>query len=105
MTDFKRGDTWEFTGPLDFTPTNPANLTGWTIKSQGRKDDGTLVQEFQVEITDSVNRVIRHYAPATSTMVWPIGQMLIDVECIDPDGRVISTRTTKVQIVVDITRA
>lgn len=102
--NFKRGDTWLFIGPLDFSQGNPETLAGWTIESQGRKKDGTLIQDFEVEITDPVNRIIRHHAPFADTRVWSVGPMFLDVQCTDPDGVVTSTETVRVDVIDDQTR-
>lgn len=100
----KRGDTWDFSGPLLDAAGEPWNLTGWAVASQLRTPAGALIQGFTCTVLDAPNGVIRVQASATDTAAWPIGRALTDVQLTSPDGAVVSTTTVAFDVVTDVTQ-
>lgn len=100
----KRGDTFE----LNMTLENQGiaiDLTGWTIASQVRAGDDSLVDDLTVTITDAAAGQVTVSATAAETEQWPTGQLDWDIEFTDPSGAVSSSDTITVTVVKDITRA
>lgn len=101
---FKRGDTFDFSGPVQVTEsgTPVADFTGWTARSQVRSASGVLVSDLTVTWLDRVPGTIR--LVDSSTTDWPIGTVSMDVEFVAPDGTRVSTDTRTINVVGDITQ-
>lgn len=100
----KRGDSWDFSGPLLDAAGEPWDLSGWSVASQLRSPAGELIQTFTCTVLNAPNGVIRIAAPAASTGDWPIGRALIDVQLTHLDGSVVSTSTVAIEVIADVTR-
>ena len=102
----KRGDTFELSGVIDvkhqwqLVP----DLTGWVGKSQLRKQSGELIADLVFSWINATQRVcnIKH---SGSTADWPICVAQMDIEMTSPDGHIVSTQTTDINIAKDVTRA
>ena len=99
----KRGDTFSLNFTLE-NDGNPVSMVGWTITSQARQSDDTLVQDFTVTITDVDNGEFTISSTDTETEVWPIGTLEVDVEFIESDTTVSSSETFYISVIKDITR-
>lgn len=95
----KRGDSFIFTGnSLLDNDGNKTPLTGWSIRSQIRSSDGSLIEELVVTIdTDTYSLY------STGTEDWPTSTLFWDVEYTTPDGVIFSTDTMAVKVTQDIT--
>lgn len=103
---FKRGDTFELSGVIDVKnqgQTAP-DLTGWTGKSQLRKQNGGLIANLVFKWVDATQRIcnIKHDG---STADWPICVAQMDIEMTSPDGHIVSTKTAEINIEKDVTHA
>ena len=103
---FKRGDTFEFTGAVDVKHQGQLvpDLTGWVGKSQLRKQNGLLIADLMFTWIDATQRIcnIKHNG---STADWAICVAQMDIEMTSPDGHIVSTQTTEINIAKDVTRA
>jgi hypothetical protein len=100
----KRGDTFELTLTLE-NDGNAVDITNFTIASQIRQQDDTLVQALTVTKIDPVNGQFTLTAVDTSTDDWPIANLEVDVEFIEADGTVSSSETFNINVLKDITRS
>lgn len=102
---FKRGDTFEFSGVIDVKHQGQLvpDLTGWTGKCQLRKQSGELIADL-VFTWIAAQRIcnIKHNG---STADWAICVAQMDIEMTSPDGHIVSTQTTEINIAKDVTRA
>jgi hypothetical protein len=101
---FKRGDTFDFSSLVQVTEVGVpvVDFTGWTARSQIRAPGGALVADLTVTwVTRNPGSVRLVF---TSTALWPIGSLSMDVEFVAPDGTVVSTETKTFTVVEDITR-
>ena len=94
---FKRGDTFSLQATA-----NGENITSWTIQSQIREPNGTLVSELTVTKTDAANGeyTLTH---AGSTSTWPLRMLYCDIQY-TVGGVVASTETFRIEVIEDITR-
>lgn len=99
----KRGDTFSLSSSVENEGV-AVDITGWTIESQVRQSDDTLVQALTVTITDAVNGLFTISATALQTESWPIASLLCDIEFTEPSGEVNSTETFTISVQKDITR-
>lgn len=100
----KRGDTWDFSGPLLDAAGEPWDLAGWSVASQLRSPAGELIQTFTCSVLDAPNGVIRLDAAAADTSGWPIGRAVFDVQLTHLDGSVVSTATVGIEVIADVTQ-
>ena len=102
----KRGDTFEFSGVIDVKHQGQPvpDLTGWVGKSQLRKQSGELIADLVFAWIDAAQRIfnIKHNG---STADWAVCLAQMDIEMTSPDGHIVSTQTTEINIVKDVTRA
>ena len=105
MTAFthKRGDTFELNSTLENEGV-PVDITNFTITSQVRQSDDTLVQALTVSVTDAVAGEFTISATAAETEVWEPGKLECDIEFVEPSGEVNSTETFAINVIKDITR-
>ena len=103
---FKRGDTFDFSGVIDVKHKGQLgpDLTGWTGKCQLRKQSGELIADLVFTWIDATQRIcnIKHNG---STAGWAICVAQMDIEMTSPDGHIVSTKTTEINISKDVTRA
>lgn len=103
--NFKRGDTFDFTGAVNITNPDgePISLVGWTVASTTVSQLTAQSFELQATWVDETNSAIRlRYADSTD---WPIGPMHIDVQFTAPDGTKVSTDTSMIMVMPDVTGA
>jgi hypothetical protein len=107
QVEHKQGDTFDLSGTIDVTLLDQPvlDLTGWTGRSQIRTPKGELVAELVFTWLDASQRLVRLSKPATQTLTWTLGNVLIDIELTSPTGDVVSTPTASLTIVRDNTRA
>lgn len=90
VTEFVRGDDWEFTGTIAAgTPPVPVDLTGCTIASQLRPepDSKTIILDWEITVLDETAGLVKFTADNTATTTVPAGEPLAwDIEVIDPAG-------------------
>lgn len=99
----KRGDTFELLSTVENEGV-AVDITNWTIASQARSDDDTILQTFTITKTDAANGVFTVGATATQTEAWALGNYSMDIEFIDASGEVNSTETFTLSVLRDITR-
>lgn len=93
----KVGDTFIITASVNF------DLTGWTIRSQLRGLDGSLLTDLVYEPNtfgeeESTYKLIRE-----NTTAWKPGVYHCDIEYTDPNGIIKSTETFQVNLARGIT--
>ena len=101
MLNFKRGDTFTTEAVL-VDGNTPTDLTGWSIRSQIRRNN-QLIDELVVDIVapEEGRYTMTSSAPTTN---WPIATLRSDIEYTTPTGQIISTDTYYINCVEDITR-
>lgn len=99
----KRGDTFAIACTIENAGV-AVDITGWTIASQARGTDDTILQTFTVTITDAATGSFSISATSTQTELWTIGNYSVDIEFIDDSGEVNSTETFTLSVIRDITR-
>ena len=99
----KRGDTMDFLFTAE-TSGVAIDLTGYTITSQARATDDTVLQSFTVTITDAANGQFTITATNAETELWSPGQYNMDIEFVDGSGTVVSTETFVLNVIADVTR-
>lgn len=103
--EFKRGATFDFSGPFTVTVDGVAlsDLTGWTGKCEIRTDNGELVASPTFTWVNAATRIGR--LRAVDTEDWPLGPVFLDIRLTSPTGDVVPTSTTRMEIVREVTRA
>lgn len=97
----KRGDTLSL--DLEVTQDNAAlDLTGYTITSQVRAKNGTLVADLTVAVTDAVQGELT--VSSEETQEWPLGPLPWDVEFNSGSTRW-SSATVIIEVLEDVTRS
>lgn len=99
----KRGDTFELSCSLE-NEGNPVDITNFTITSQVRSPDDTLLQPLTVTVTDAATGAFTLSATPTQTETWDTIQYLSDIEFVDGGGEVNSSETFTINVIKDITR-
>ena len=99
----KRGDTFELSASLENEGT-PVDLTNFTITSQIRDKDDSLLQPLTVTVTDAVNGEFTLSATAAETETWGVEQYQCDIEFVEGSGEVNSSETFTINVIKDITR-
>lgn len=93
---FKRGNSFILACQYKGGP-----ITGWTIKSQLRKN-GELVAELTVTIVnDATGDFKLEYSG--DTLIWPASSLSCDIRYTTDTGQVISTETFLIEVVKEIT--
>ncbi len=100
---FAIGGAFAYTS-VDGTPLDPTGIVG---KSQLRTRAGSLITEFDVEITGTTgNAVITiKQKPGVDSSTWPIGDAEMDVQFTLPGGYVTPTDTILVILQKAVTRS
>src|SRR6056297_930669 len=98
----KRGDTFELSCTLENQGV-AVDITNFTITSQLRLSDDTLLQALTVTVTDAAAGAFTLSATSTETEVWDVAAYECDIEFID-DGEVNSSETFVLNVIKDITR-
>lgn len=103
MITFKRGDSFDFTGVLRVNAAIQ-DLTGFQVQCALRLDNSvrSLVQALTVSIIDAPTAVLNIASTPLDTIKWPIGQALIDIRVVMPDGYVVSSSTVPLTIIESI---
>lgn len=99
----KRGDTFELSCTLENQGV-PVDITNFTITSQLRLSDDTLLQALTVTVTDAAAGAFTLGATATETEGWGIASYECDIEFVEGSGEVNSSQTFTVNVLKDITR-
>lgn len=99
----KRGDTFELAATLE-NAGNAVDITNFTITSQIRQSDDTLLQALTVTVTDAAAGEFTLSATAAETETWGVAQYECDIEFIDIGGEVNSSDTFTINVIKDITR-
>lgn len=99
----KRGDTFELSATLENEGT-AVDITNFTITSQLRQLDDTLLQALTVTKTDAVNGAFTLSATATQTESWAVQNYDCDIEFVEGSGEVNSSETLTISVIKDITR-
>ena len=99
--DLKRGDTFQVIGVYADANELPIDITNVQIRSQVRDKYLKLLADCVIVKTDAINGI--YSVTVLDTTAWPIGEVLTDVQYTLPDGRVSSTATIKINVVVDVT--
>jgi len=100
----KRGDTFELSCTLE-NEGNSVDITNFTITSQIRKNDDTLLQALTVTKTDAVNGAFTLSAPPAETETWGVRDYQSDIEFVEAGGEVNSSETFVISVIKDITRS
>ncbi len=101
---FKRGDTFLLEGVV--TDDGVAvDITNWTIQSQLRDRNHKLIFDLVVEKTNALQGRYLLKAAATDTDDWPTGLLDLNVQYTTDVNQVVSTKTVKVDVQLDITHA
>lgn len=99
----KRGDTFTLNCSVENQGV-AVDITLWTITSQARADDDTVLQTFTVTKTDAANGLFSVSATAAQTELWGLGNYAADIEFVEGGGEVNSTETFTLSVLRDITR-
>ena len=99
----KRGDTFSLSSSVENSGV-AVDITGWTISSQVRKADDTLVEDLTVTIDDALGGLFTLSATALATESWPVENLYCDIEFTEAGGDVNSTETFIISVQRDITR-
>lgn len=105
LIEHKRGDTFRQDAVVKIAGT-PVDISDWTITSQLRAIDDTLLEDFMVTVTNAALGRYRIEATAIQTALWPIGKAKMDLQYEYPSEGdfTISSRTFDVKVLQDITR-
>ena len=99
----KRGDTFELSCDLENEGAE-VDITNFTITSQIRQADDTLLQALTVTKTDAAAGLFTLSATSTQTESWVPANYDCDIEFIDGGGEVYSSQTFTISVIKDITR-
>jgi hypothetical protein len=99
----KRGDTFELSCTLE-NEGSSVDITNFTITSQIRQSDDTLLQALTVAKTDAANGAFTLSATAAETETWAAANYECDIEFVDGGGEVNSSQTFTISVLKDITR-
>ena len=99
----KRGDTFELSCTLENQGV-AVDITNFTITSQLRLSDDTLLQALTVTVTDAAAGAFTLGATATETEGWGIASYECDIEFVEPGNEVNSSETFVLNVIKDITR-
>lgn len=99
----KRGDTFELSCTLENEGV-AVDITNFTITSQIRATDDTLLQALTVTKTDSAAGAFTLTATAAQTEAWGPATYDADIEFIEGGGEVNSSQTFTIAVIKDITR-
>lgn len=99
----KRGDTFQLLSSVENEGV-AVDITNYTIASQARDSDDTVLQTFTVTKTDAANGIFTITATAAQTELWAPDRYSVDIEFTAASGEVSSTETFTLNVVADITR-
>lgn len=104
-TTFIRGDTFEFSGPVEakLNGVPQTDLTGWSATSQIRSAGGALIATLDATFLSFAPPIIQIAFPG-STQDWPFGMARIDIEFLTNTGKIASTMACGLRIENDVTR-
>ena len=81
-----------------------ADITGWVVKSQVRRVDGTLLDTLVFTLVDASEEVSNFTFTKQTTDSWVEGKYLCDVRYTEPNGKVTATDTFWISVVRAITK-
>ena len=99
----KRGDTFELSCTLENEGV-AVDITNFTITSQLRLPDDTLLQALTVTVTDAAAGAFTLSATSNETEGWGVASYQCDIEFIEGSGEVNSSETFVLNVIKDITR-
>ena len=102
VIEFKRGDTFTLQGQVKDSEGTPIDITGWSIRSHIRKGS-ELVIVLTVTFIDVLTGVYQLSATPEDTSLFPVGQLVCDIEYTTAAGQVMSTETFEITCTKDIT--
>lgn len=97
----KRGDSFQLTIQGKDANDDAQDMTGWSIASQVRQEDGTLVENLThawVEQSEG-----KYTLTGADTSTWPLEVLRCDIQYTTNAGIVMSTDTILVNMLEDIT--
>lgn len=109
----KRGDTWCYTLTVAIDTvtgaTAPLDLTGWSIRSQGRDVEGNVVDFVVTCVNPAAGQPPNIFTHAcANTTAWVPGMLAVDIEYTTPDTgngiTISSTETFSIVVIEDVTR-
>ena len=102
-TQHKRGDTFSWSGELVATinDARQLDLTGWTGSCQIRRANGQLIETLSFVWLDATQSLCK--IESADTENWPLTLAKIDIQITD-GAAILSTATTSVNIIEDVTR-
>lgn len=105
---FKRGDTFSFVGNYvdedeDGNQT-PINLDDYTIVSQVRRKNNTLLSTAVITKSDQSTDPGEYLLEIANTTGWPLEEVIWDVQY-TLDGRIMSTETVYITVTQDATQS
>lgn len=100
----KRGDTLAVDGVVAQDAGGAVDLTGYTVRSQVRRQSGDLVSALTVTVTNAALGTFTLVAAAAETRGWAPGRHACDVEYASGGGVVSSTESFPFTVLEDVTR-
>ena len=97
----KKGDTLALSCQLKDSLGVPIDITAYTIQSQVRKQDMTLVDTLIVNKTDNANG--EYSITATSTGTWPVDLLVCDIKYTAGASSIIRTETFTIDLRAAVT--
>lgn len=102
ISPVKRGDTFNLA--CIYKQNGVAyDVTNYTIRSQVRDSEGSLVSELAVAKADQTTNPGVFVLSAAGATAWPIDVLSCDIQFSDSDGVIRSTQTFKIPVVEDVT--
>lgn len=101
MSVIRRGDTFDFSGPLELRENGVRRLdmTGWQVFAQLRRLTGELIADLQCTWLDATQSLCRVHA-TDSTVGWPLGGAVLEIRAVDASGTV-SVATQPQRMTID----
>lgn len=104
MLDFKRGQTFDFTGQV-LNGTSPFPLANCTLRCDLRTRIGfAFVQALTVQFVNAATGVVRIFAPPAQTARWKVTPHLLDLQLVDGAGNVIISNTEEINVIDRVTQ-
>lgn len=94
----KAGSSFEMSASID------TDITGWTVKSQLRKKDGTLVSDLDFTLLTAEEEESTFTFTKKDTSSWKEGTYLNDIQYTKPDGSIVTTETVEVVVTRRVTQ-
>lgn len=102
---FKRGQTFDFSGQVLNKGTEPYPLVGYLLSADIRQQTNfAFVQHMVCSILDPDTGMIRVYAPAEDTAKWLAMPHLLDIRLVDGAGNVLISNTEEINVLDTVTQ-